>query len=284
MFSFVGRVGHKPTKTDIAVSPLMNMIRFSLVLLFVLMFCSRGATFRINPLLSSSRLSLAALSMSSSKEEMPKSIKLYYYNFAFWRAEMLRAGMFLQGIPFENVTDRDTLNDLKSKGLCAFGAFPVMEIDGKFLSQTQACAAYVGKLGNMYPKGDILAQANCDEIINGCTDVTTTIGSTFSTPKDEVKEAREKLIDPESGRLYKHLKGLNSVVCQDGSEFACGKEHGLTVADLAVWRLLKWFTSGKLDYIPVDVVTPFKNLQAIHDNVEKNEKIQEYLKEYYPEK
>jgi glutathione S-transferase len=233
---------------------------------------------------------MAALSTSSDDESsnkvsssLPKSIKVYYWEFPFWRAEVLRAALFLQGIPFENVTDRDKINDLKSKGLVPFGAFPVLEIDGKILSQSQACAAYVGKLGNMYPTNDnLFAQANCDEIINGCTDVTSTIGTSFRTPKDQVQECREMLMDPESGRLYKHLKGLNSVVCQDDSEYACGKEHGLTIADLAVWRLVAWFSSGKLDYVPADFVMSFANLKAIYENVEGNAKIQEYQKQYYP--
>jgi len=215
---------------------------------------------------------------------LPQSIKVYYWDFPFWRAEVLRAGLFLQGIPFENVTDNEKIDVLKSKGLIPFGALPVLEIDGKILSQTQACATYIGKLGNLYPSNDdILAQANCDEIINGCTDVTNTIASTFRIPKDDVKEAREKLVDPETGRLMKHLKGLNSIVCQDGSEYACGKACGLTVADLAVWRLVAWFNGGNLDHINPDLVISFANLKAISENVAKNEKIQEYQKLYYPE-
>ena len=66
--------------------------------------------------------------------------------------------------------------------------------------------------------------------------------------------------------------------------YACGKEHGLTVADLAVWKLMQWFLPGHIDHIPVEFFTSLKNLKAIHDNVENNEKVQEYLKQYYPKK
>eukprot|EP00565_Helicotheca_tamesis_P009043 CAMPEP_0185726898 /NCGR_PEP_ID=MMETSP1171-20130828/2735_1 /TAXON_ID=374046 /ORGANISM="Helicotheca tamensis, Strain CCMP826" /LENGTH=232 /DNA_ID=CAMNT_0028395339 /DNA_START=104 /DNA_END=802 /DNA_ORIENTATION=+ len=216
------------------------------------------------------------------------SIKVYYWKFPFWRAEVLRAGLFLQGIPFEDITSKEELDAIKERA--PFGAFPIMEVDGKIMSQTQAMASYVGKLGGMYPSSDdLFAQANCDEIINGCTDVTDTIGSTFRTPKDEVEEARKKLIDPDNGRLYKHMKGLNSVVCRDGSVFACGKEHGLTVADLAVWSLVGWLSGGKLDHIPVDLdhipvdlVMSFDNLKNIYDNVEREEKMIEYQKQFYP--
>lgn len=263
------------------------MARFLLTLLAFLL--GKATSLRINPIFQ--KTTFAALSMSSGdgsfskkqKMSIPSSIKVFYPAFAFWRAEVLRAGLYLQGIPFENATDMEKMKEMKSLGLAPFGAFPVMEIDGKILSQTQACAAYVGKLGHMYPSNDDpWAQAKCDEVINGCTDVTDTISATFRI--DNPKEVREKLIDPESGRLHMHLKGLNSVVCQDGSVYACGEDHGLTVADLAVWRLVEWFNGGNLDHVPVDFIMSFPNLKSIFENVKSNEKIVAYKKEYYPDK
>jgi len=168
--------------------------------------------------------------MSSSEKQKlkPTNIKVYYWNMGYWRADTIRAALYLQGIPFENITDKDKMNALQEQKKVPFGAFPVMDIDGTILSQTQACATYAGKLGNLYPSNDDpMAQANCDEIINGCTDVNSTISATFGV--DDKKAAREKLIDPKNGRLYMHLNGLNAVVCKDGSEYACGKDSGLTV-------------------------------------------------------
>lgn len=276
------------------------MVRLSLLssplIPFLLCNTRIGYAFRFNPTKKLPLSTASASTMSSNDDQQPEakrvkktipSIKVYYWNFPFWRAEVLRAGLFLQGIPFDNVTDRGMLDELKKAGKVPFGAFPVLEIDNnKILSQTQACATFVGKLGSMYPSNDdTLAQANCDEIINGCTDVTNTISATFRmSDKDEVKEAREKLMDPKGGRLYMHLNGLNSIVCQDGSDYACGQDHGLTVADLAVWKLVNWFSVGKLDHVPRDfVLSSFSNLKKIYENVERNEKIQEYQKKYYPE-
>lgn len=268
--------------------------------LLTLSFLShRGLALRTNSFLTkhtgvaTSFLSMTTTTTSSDepfskkqKMSIPTSIKIYYWNMSFWRADTLRSALYLQGIPFENITDRQTMNELKEQKKVPFGAFPVMEVDGSILSQTQACAAYVGKLGgDLYPSNDDpLAQANCDEIINGCTDVTGTISATFRGVDDK-ESARKKLMDPKDGRLYMHLNGLNSVVCKDGSEFACGTESGLTVADLAVWRLYNWFHSGTIDHIPTDWIgSSFPNLKKIYDNVESNEKIQAFKKEYYPDK
>lgn len=221
-------------------------------------------------------------------------IKVFYYDFKFWRAEAIRAGLFLQNIPFEDVRAKEKLMEMKPRA--PFGAFPIMEVDGKILSQTQAMATYVGKLGGVfdfdaagvspdadYPRlypadDDIFVQAKCDEIMNGCTDVTGTISSTFRLPDVEAK--RKALIQPDGGRLYMHCSGLNSIVCNEASGVACGKF--LTVADLCVWRLVSWLSGGALDHIPTDFVSSnFPNLQAIYDACESNEKIKEYVKQFH---
>eukprot|EP00537_Pseudo-nitzschia_pungens_P007659 CAMPEP_0172360912 /NCGR_PEP_ID=MMETSP1060-20121228/4836_1 /TAXON_ID=37318 /ORGANISM="Pseudo-nitzschia pungens, Strain cf. cingulata" /LENGTH=227 /DNA_ID=CAMNT_0013083021 /DNA_START=93 /DNA_END=776 /DNA_ORIENTATION=+ len=224
--------------------------------------------------------------------------KVYYYNFKFWRAEVLRAGLFLQGIPFDNVTDGEQLQAIKPKA--PFGAFPIMELpDGKILSQTQAMAAYVGKLGSIFEHGkddefsippysrlypldsDYLGQARCDEIINGCTDVTNTVAATMRLPDpEETKAKRLALLDPSTGRLVMHLSGLESLVCLDAEDFACGTN--LTVADLCVWRLVGWLSEGILDHIPTDFVSSnFPKLHGLYTAVQENEHVIEYMKKYH---
>ena len=165
----------------------MTQVPITLLLLLLGIFTDHSRAFAIRfgpsvvtPSNSATRKGPTKLDMTSNDDNdnklydpLPKSLKVYYWKFPFWRAEVLRAGLYLQDIPFEDVTDKERLDVMKQR--CPFGAFPVLEINGKLLSQTQACATYVGKLGNMYPSNeDILDQANCDEIINGCTDITDT--------------------------------------------------------------------------------------------------------------
>mmetsp|Transcript_15890 Transcript_15890/g.32977 ORF Transcript_15890/g.32977 Transcript_15890/m.32977 type:complete len:230 (+) Transcript_15890:265-954(+) len=226
-------------------------------------------------------------------------IKIYYYGFKFWRAEVLRAALFLQNIPFENITDKDRLQAVKHKA--PFGAFPIMELsDGQILSQTQAMASYVGKLGSVFDRSsegegdaaaryyprlypaddDYLGQSRCDEIINGCTDVSLTVGASMRVPGDEVRAKRIEMMDPATGRLYMHLAGLDSLLCRDRSGVACGRE--LTVADLAVWRLVAWLSGGILDHVPTDFVSSnFANLREVYARVQEDEGVIEYRKAYY---
>jgi hypothetical protein len=94
----------------------------------------------------------------------PSSLKLYYFDFPFWRAEIVRLSLFLGDVPFEDIRDQKA-SDLKAAGKLTFGAVPVLEVDGKILSQTQAMATYAAKLAGIQP-ADPWLQAKIDECIN----------------------------------------------------------------------------------------------------------------------
>merc|ERR1712156_1300677 len=152
-----------------------------------------------------------------SVSRMP-AIKIYYFDFPFWRAEVSRLALHLGNVPFENV--KVTFNErdaLKEAGKAPFGAFPTMEVDGKVVAQTGAIARYCGKLGGFYPKDDDFAAAKIDEIIDTATDLTNIIGVTM-----RMKDEQEK------------LEALEKILTQNGSTgFYVGNK--MTIADLAMW-------------------------------------------------
>ena len=51
----------------------------------------------------------------------------------------------------------------------------------------------------------------------------------------------------------------------------------LTIADLAVWRLLGWLSSGKLDGVPTDILQPYNNLINMRKKVYQHPKVQEWM-------
>lgn len=176
-------------------------------------------------------------------------------------------------MPFEDVRDQKK-PDLKAAGKLPFGATPVLEVDGKILSQTQAIAAYCAKLAGIHPAG-AWEQAKVDEVINGCTDVTMTIGKTFGLPADEKASARQALIEP-NGRLTMHLGGLEKICVENGS---CGYAVGgtITVADIAVWRLVGWISKGVIDGIPQQyVASTFPALSKLVAMVDTHPKVCEW--------
>jgi len=217
-------------------------------------------------------------SAAACKEKRPKIITVYYGDLPFWRAECVRMSLFIGGVAFEDKRDQKR-DELKAEGKLAFGATPVMEVDGKMLSQTQAMAAFAGRLSGLYPGDDAWLAAKVDEAINGCTDITTTIGGTMRLPADDKVKAREALIAPE-GRLTMHLGGLERLISENGHPgFVVGSS--ITVADLAIWRLVGWVSSGVIDGIPMDYVAKtFPQIEGLCEQVDAHPKVQEWKAKY----
>ena len=51
----------------------------------------------------------------------------------------------------------------------------------------------------------------------------------------------------------------------------------LNIADLAVWRLLGWLTSGIIDGVPKDIIEPYQNLKLMRKEVYKHPKVKEWM-------
>ena len=210
---------------------------------------------------------------SAAAATAPRSLKLYYGDFPFWRAEAVRLTLFYGNVPFEDVRDQKRA-DMMEAGKLTFGALPVLEVDGQILSQTQAIATYAAKLSGLHPD-DPWEAAKVDECLNGCTDVTGTIGQTFRLPDEEKLAAREKLIAPD-GRLSLHMGGLEKICAENG---ACGYAvgEGLTVADFAIWRLVGWLSSGIIDGIPKSyVASTFPAVSKLVETVDATPKVGEW--------
>ena len=229
-----------------------------------------------------------AMSSPSSSNKKPRlappaTLKVHYGDMPFWRAECVRMALFIGDVPFEDCRhDKDASAALKASGKLTFGAVPVLEIDdGKILSQTQAMAVYAAKLAGIHPTDDSWASAKIDECINGCTDVTGTIGTTFRIADAEEKiKARQALIDKESnGRLWMHLSGLEKICALNNKSMGAGFSVGstLSVADLAIWRLVGWVDSGTLDGIPKQFVADsFPALATLVMAVDAHPKVKEW--------
>ena len=241
-------------------------------------------------------ITMLSSSTSASAIARPASLKVYYGDMPFWRAEVVRLALFMGDVPFEDVRDqkrvdlivrahmleltssaqpsRLCISRTQAAGKLTFGAVPVLEADGKMLSQTSAMAVYAAKLAGMHPE-DAWDAAKVDECISGCTDVTGTVGKTFGMKDDEKASARAALIAAD-GRLTLHLGGLEKICSENGGcSYAVGST--ITVADIAIWRLVGWLSSGVIDGIPGDYVsTTFPHLAELVTAVDAHPKVGEW--------
>ena len=209
-------------------------------------------------------------------------IKIYYSHLPFWRAEVLRVSLFIKDIPFEDVriSREEFINLIKTGFLpngkrSPFHQLPVIEVDGEIIGQTGAIARYCGKVSNLYAD-DILKAAKIDQIIDAATDITNVVSPTIREKDQEKKiEDRKMLVNKLLPRWFRYLENL---LLEDDSTWFVEK---MTIADIAMWRLLGWLTSGIIDGIPTSIIDDYPKLKNIHHQVHNHPKVREWMMKTY---
>jgi glutathione S-transferase len=197
-------------------------------------------------------------------------LKLTYFDFDGGRGEPARLALYTAGIAFED-------HRIAGKEWPAFRdktpflAMPVLEVDGKTVTQSNSINRYIGKLAGLYPKDDFQALL-CDEVMDAAEDIGTRVGQTIGLSEDAKKKAREELV---AGHLTRYLAQFQARLQAAGGEYFADRR--LTVADLKVFMLTRWLRSGALDHVPKDLVDRVAPLLVEHfERVAKHPKVAEY--------
>lgn len=173
--------------------------------------------------------------------------KLTYFDFHGGRAEPIRIALHAAGIPFEDV--RWSFQDFGEKrGDLRFNAIPTLEIDGKVITQSNAIGRYIGKMAGLYPE-DPLQALYCDEAMGAAEDINHYVVQTFGLKGDDLKEAREILMN---GRLTVFVKGFAELLARGGGKYLA--DNRLTIADLKLLTQIKNFRAGNVDHIPAGFI------------------------------
>ena len=209
-------------------------------------------------------------------------IRLFYSDIPFWRVEVSRLALYIGSIDFEDVrmTWRDDFDTMVNTGKLPYGVtspfrqIPVMEVDGQVIGQTAGIARFCGKLSGMYPKNDDILAAKIDQVIDAATDITNLVGLTMREKDyDKKKLARKKLSEETLPKWFGFLENLLEE--NKSSKWFAGNK--MSVADLAIWRLLGWIISGKLDHIPKTILELFPNLTKHYNSVDTVPKVREWM-------
>ena len=209
-------------------------------------------------------------------------IKIYYSHTPFWRAEVLRVSLFIKDIPFEDIrVSREEFVHLIKTGFlpngkkAPFHQLPVIEAEGKIIGQTGAIARYCGKASNLYAD-DNLKAAKIDQIIDAATDITNLVSPTIREKDlDKKMDDRKLLVNKLLPRWFRYLENLLS---EDESTWFVEK---MSIADVAIWRLLGWLTSGIIDGFPTSIIDDFPKLKNVHHQVHTHPKVQEWMLKTY---
>jgi len=154
-----------------------------------------------------------------------------------------------------------------------FHQLPVLEIDGKIIGQTAGIARFCGKLSDLYPEDNILA-AQVDQIMDTATDITNLISPTVGEKDEKIKKnMREKLTRKLLPRWLNYLEQI----LNENTDAIWFVDNKLSIADIAIWRLLGWIKSGMLDGIPSNICEPYPKLDNIYKTVHKHPKVKEWM-------
>jgi glutathione S-transferase len=208
-------------------------------------------------------------------------LTLIYAKFPFWRAEICRLALHLGGVPFEEQHPaRGTLPDLERDGTLPYGQIPVLLVDGEPLAQTGAIARFCADLAGMTPR-DPFTAAKVDELIDATTDITNLLSPTMRiSDLAERLKAREALV---AGPLAQWLGRLDRAAGRAFERSGQGPwlfGEQLTIADLALWGILKWLKSGSLDGVPATIVDPYPHLTTVFERVSAHEGVSAWMTRY----
>ena len=202
------------------------------------------------------------------------NFKLTYFDFPGGRGETARLIMTLADIPFED--DRISFEEhgatVKDR---PFQAVPVLEVDGRVISQSNTINRYLGKIAGLYPEDDLQA-ALCDEVMSAVEDLTHMVVATFEMEEEEKKAVRESLT---AGPLSVYLKRFQQYLEDNGGEYFA--DNRLTIADLKMYVWVAGLRSGVMDYIPADIVeTTAPLLNEHYERIHQHPKIAEYYSQF----
>ena len=212
-------------------------------------------------------------------------ITLYYFKIPFWRAEVTRLALFIGDVPFKDYrVEGKEIDNLKETGLlpnnqiAPFKQLPVLDVDGKIIAQTGAIARFCGKLSGLYPKDNDFKAAQIDQIIEAAQDINYLVTlSSRDKEKERLALARKILATKHLPKWFQFLENL--LKKNNESYFFVGNK--ISIADLAIWRLLGWLSSGLLDGVPTNILEPYKKLNKLREEVYKHPKVNEWMLKTY---
>ena len=209
-------------------------------------------------------------------------LKIIYFNFPFWRAEVARIPLYISNTKFEDkrITSEE-FSYIKENGkmtdgtIIPFSQLPVLVIDGQSIAQTGAIARICGKISGFYPES-LVEAGKVDQIIDTATDINMLMRPSMR----EQDPKKKKLMRQELSKndLPKYFGFLENLLKDEKIWFA---ENRMTIADIAIWRLMGWLKSGVIDDIPKDITDGFNQLNTVYNEVNNNTDIKRWVSETY---
>ena len=201
-------------------------------------------------------------------------IKLTYFNFNFWRMDILRLSLSYGRVPYELIQiKREEWPKVKNQ--FPFGQLPVMDLNGKVYGHTHSLAIFCATKANLYDKSEKNALI-INQVLDWANDITIKIAPSIREKNlEKAKKKREFFIKNDLNIWFTFLEDLLEKFSTNKKFFT----DDFSLADITAWRLIYWFKSGKLDQINKNFLDDFTVLKNYFDNINNFRPFTE-LKEY----
>jgi len=194
------------------------------------------------------------------------SYKLTYFN-VMARAEPIRVLFAQAGVEYEDCRIKgEEWQALKPK--VPSGGLPILEVDGKMLTQSKAIERYVAKELNL-AGSNAFETAQCDAVIEAIVECQQEIKPLFAEKDEEKKvELRKEVLEKMKPKL---ARIQDSYLAPNGDVFV-GKT--ITVADIELFV----FAELVSNMLKEDPLANYPKLSALREKVGKEPKIAAWVK------
>ena len=193
-------------------------------------------------------------------------IKLIYFDFNFWRIDILRLSLSHSDIPykFESLARNEWP---KNKKKFPFGQLPVMVLNKMVFSHTHSLARFCAKKAMLYDENEIKILV-IDQVLDWANEITNLIAPSIRAAmreKDFEKSKKLRLSFIKNDLLvwFSYLQTLFQKSSINGQFFT----DKFSIADITAWRVIYWFTSGHLDMVDKTFIDKLPDLKKFYEKI-----------------
>eukprot|EP00012_Vannella_robusta_P006505 CAMPEP_0206195582 /NCGR_PEP_ID=MMETSP0166-20121206/7931_1 /ASSEMBLY_ACC=CAM_ASM_000260 /TAXON_ID=95228 /ORGANISM="Vannella robusta, Strain DIVA3 518/3/11/1/6" /LENGTH=207 /DNA_ID=CAMNT_0053612879 /DNA_START=163 /DNA_END=783 /DNA_ORIENTATION=- len=196
--------------------------------------------------------------------------KLTYFN-GRGRAEVVRYVLAGAGIEFteEFLEKPEDIEALRATGKLIFRQVPLLEIDGRAITQTEAMIRYIARNYGLYGSSED-EMIRCDMIYDGLKDAQVGLCGVKMEflPSDVEKEANKKQMKEKIAKYFPMLQGF---LADNNGKFLVGDR--LSFVDLVFLHDLEWVQ----DCLGEEILKEYATIQAYRFQLQSLPNVAKYL-------
>ncbi len=187
-------------------------------------------------------------------------IKLVYFDFNFWRIDILRLCLGYSKIPYEY--QRIKRQEWpKEKEKFPFGQLPIMIIKDKQYAHTHSLARFCAIESKLYDNDKLKAMV-IDQVLDWANEITNKIAPSIRAAMrdkdlEKSKRLRVQFIKNDLLVWFSYLEKLFDQNSKKKKFFT----DEFSMGDIVAWRVIYWFYCGRLDQIDNKFLDKFPLIQ-----------------------